>query len=349
MLRLIGFSGLSAGLFLAGCASSPSGSGAAASVPASASSGVGTSADAAAIPEETAGPYPADGSNGPDVLSQSGIVRSDIRSSFGEFSGTAEGVPLTIKLIVEDASNGAAPLAGAAVYLWHCDRDGNYSLYTVTDQNYLRGVQEAGKDGAVTFTSIFPACYSGRWPHIHFEVYPNLAAATDDANKIATSQIALPEDACSVVYATAGYEQSVQNLGQVSLATDNVFGDDGGVRELGKVTGSVDEGFTVELTPRRDLSRRTRARWRAGGGVPPARPFAAAHSTRLAYAERRACPAQRARRRTSATFALSAARWMRKAPSHETASSTTAATASTSSGRRNRAAGGSFGSGSSLR
>jgi hypothetical protein len=51
-----------------------------------------------------------------------------------------------------------------------------------------------------------------------------------------------------MVYATAGYEQSVQNLGQVSLETDNVFGDDGGVHELGTVTGRVADGFAVELT-----------------------------------------------------------------------------------------------------
>ena len=36
------------------------------------------------IPEETAGPYPGDGSNGPDVLAESGVVRSDITSSFGD-------------------------------------------------------------------------------------------------------------------------------------------------------------------------------------------------------------------------------------------------------------------------
>ena len=35
------------------------------------------------IPDETAGPYPGDGSNGPNVLAESGIVRGDIRSSFG--------------------------------------------------------------------------------------------------------------------------------------------------------------------------------------------------------------------------------------------------------------------------
>lgn len=35
------------------------------------------------VPDETAGPYPGDGSNGPNVLTESGIVRSDIRPGFG--------------------------------------------------------------------------------------------------------------------------------------------------------------------------------------------------------------------------------------------------------------------------
>ena len=116
-----------------------------------------------------------------------------------------------------------------------------------TDQNYLRGVQEADDAGVVTFQSIFPACYSGRWPHIHFEVYPSLELATDENNKIATSQIALPKDICDQVFATSGYEQSVQNLQQVSLQTDNVFGDDGGVRQLGTISGSVADGLAVAL------------------------------------------------------------------------------------------------------
>ena len=47
----------------------------------------------------------------------------------------------------------------------------------------LRGVQAADSNGQVTFTSIFPGCYSGRWPHIHFEVYPSLSAATDVAQQ----------------------------------------------------------------------------------------------------------------------------------------------------------------------
>jgi hypothetical protein len=162
LLQLVACAGLGAGLLgLVGCGSSSDE--AASSGGAAAGSATGS---CALIPEETAGPYPADGSNGPDVLSQSGVVRSDIRSSFGEF---------------------------------------------------------------------------------HFEVYPSLEEATDDANKIATSQIALPEDTCNQVYATGGYSQSLGNMQQVSLESDNVFGDDGGAQQLGTVSGSLDAGYVVEL------------------------------------------------------------------------------------------------------
>jgi len=163
-------------------------------------------------------------------------------------SGTADGVPLTIVLTIVSASTCAA-LAGRAVYVWHCDRLGRYSLYSsgVTNQNYLRGVQEADAAGRVTFTTIFPACYPGRWPHIHFEVYPSLSAATSMSNKMATSQIALPKAACDAVYATAGYEASVATLSQTSLASDNVFSD-GSALELATVTGSVSGGLTATLT-----------------------------------------------------------------------------------------------------
>ena len=143
----------------------------------------------------------------------------------------------------------AAVLAGAAVYLWHCDRDGEYSMYSdsVGDENYLRGVQEADEEGVVEFTSIFPACYPGRWPHIHFEVYKSLAEATGAGSKLRTSQIAIPRDVCEEVYGGAeGYEQSVPSLAQLSLDTDMVFAD-GCSLQLGKVTGSLDDGYTIAL------------------------------------------------------------------------------------------------------
>ncbi|GHD00325.1 intradiol ring-cleavage dioxygenase [Zhihengliuella salsuginis] len=213
----------------------------------------------AEIPDEAAGPFPGDGSNGPDVLQESGILRSDIRSSFGTGSATAEGVPMTFELTLLDVAG--APMEGAAVYVWHCDRDGNYSLYSdgVENENYLRGVQIADPDGRVRFTSIFPACYPGRWPHVHFEVYPDQESITDPANAIAVSQAALPADAADAVYATAGYETSARHLARVSLGGDNVFGDDGGASQLAAVTGSAESGYAATLTAAVDAATRPAA------------------------------------------------------------------------------------------
>ena len=57
--------------------SSDSGSGSGQADPPSSGGDTNVSAADGEIPEETAGPYPADGSNGVDVLSESGVVRSD--------------------------------------------------------------------------------------------------------------------------------------------------------------------------------------------------------------------------------------------------------------------------------
>lgn len=200
------------------------------------------------IPEETAGPYPGDGSNGANVLTESGVVRQDLTRSFGAASGVADGVPTTVRLQVYDLSGDeVSPLVGAAIYLWHCNRDGEYSLYSesIKDENYLRGVQVTDRKGVVEFTTIFPACYAGRWPHFHFEVYESLASATSYTRKLRTSQIALPQDVCTAVYATEGYEQSVTNLEQVSLESDMVFAD-GHSLQLATVT-EAGGGYRVAL------------------------------------------------------------------------------------------------------
>lgn len=273
MLSLIGVGAATMGL--AACTTDASGSAGTSST--SGSSGTASTGTTATgeIPDETAGPYPGDGSNGVDVLENAGVVRSDIRSSI-DGGATAAGVPMALTLTLLDTANGDVPFAGAAVYVWHCDAGGNYSMYSsgVEDETYLRGVQVADASGAVTFTSVFPACYSGRWPHIHFEVYPDAASITDAANAIATSQVALPEDACAAVYALDEYSGSTANLAQVSLADDNVFGDDGGVLQLGTTTGDVASGYSVALTARVDTTTTPTAGAAPGGGgagAPPSR------------------------------------------------------------------------------
>jgi protocatechuate 3,4-dioxygenase beta subunit len=217
--------------------------------PTTTESGAATTAPAGAeIPDETAGPFPADGSNGPNVLDDEGIVRADITSSVGGSSGVAEGVPMAINLSIVDASNGS-PIPGAVVYLWHCTADGRYSIYEISEENYLRGVQVADDAGRVQFASIFPGCYDGRWPHAHFEVYGSLQDATAGATPIKTSQLALPQADCETVYADGRYGDSSQNLSRLSLDTDGVFRD-GWTDQLATVAGSVAEGYTASLLVR---------------------------------------------------------------------------------------------------
>jgi protocatechuate 3,4-dioxygenase beta subunit len=269
--RMLGAMGIGAGTaLLAAC-----GTGASTTAGGAGESGATSSAGLTEIPDETAGPYPGDGSNGPDVLEESGIVRSDIRSGFGDSSGTAEGVPLEFTLTILDMAGGGSPFVGVAVYAWHCDRDGGYSMYSegIEGENYLRGVQITDEAGTVTFTSIFPACYSGRWPHIHFEVYPDADAIADSTNAIATSQLALPQNACDAVYATTGYERSVSNLAAVTLAGDNVFGDDGGAHQIATTSGDVGTGYLATLTVPVDTTTEPTAGAMGGGGdMPPGGP-----------------------------------------------------------------------------
>ncbi len=216
--------------------------------------GTGTVTSCSVIPEETAGPYPGDGSNSAangvaNVLALSGVVRSDLRTSIGSASGTADGVALTVTLRLVNTGNSCADLSGYAIYLWHCDRLGRYSMYSsgVTAENYLRGVQVTGSDGTVSFTTIFPGCYAGRMPHMHFEIYRSASTATSYTQKLKTSQLALPTDVCSTVYTSAsGYTSSLTNFNQMSFATDNVFSD-GVTTQMASVSGSVAAGYAASL------------------------------------------------------------------------------------------------------
>lgn len=276
---VLGIVGLGAGaVALAACsplatsAATPSASATAASggtptPTASASASASAALPAGEIPDETAGPYPGDGSNGPDVLEQSGIIRRDLRTSLGS-SAIVEGVPAEVTLRITDMASGDAPFAGVAVYAWHCDAQGRYSMYSdgVTGETWLRGVQIADANGQVTFTTIVPGCYTGRWPHIHFEVYPDAASITDARNAIATSQLALPQAMLDTVYALPAYDGSARNLSGVSLASDNVFGEDGGALQVATVTGDTSTGYTASLVVRVDTNTTPSA------GAAPGRP-----------------------------------------------------------------------------
>jgi protocatechuate 3,4-dioxygenase beta subunit len=206
------------------------------------------------IESETAGPFPADGTNGNghgilDVLTQKGIVRSDIRPSFGSFTGVATGVPLTVTLQLVDVSGGCSGLAGHAIYVWHCDQLGQYSLYTLPTQNYLRGLQKTDEHGKVTFKTVFPGCYPGRWPHLHFETFLDRKRATNGTNSLKTTQMALLAGPCHKVYdGDFGYTGSADAFSHITLATDSVFGDDMAAHEQPVMKGNPRDGYAAVMT-----------------------------------------------------------------------------------------------------
>jgi protocatechuate 3,4-dioxygenase beta subunit len=181
-------------------------------------------------PSETAGPFP--------TKTPSSLVNVDIRSD-------RTGVPLTIKITINNKNGNCAALAGAIVDIWHCDKDGNYSEYggsgmqstNYTSVHFLRGRQTTDANGLVTFTSIFPGWYSGRAPHIHVHVY------SASGISLLVTQIAFPTNVCDTVYTTATnfYTRGKQDTSNTS---DNVFADSL-ASELATVTGSVAAGYTL--------------------------------------------------------------------------------------------------------
>lgn len=230
-----------------------------------ASSSAKSNVDLTEMKTETAGPYPGDGSNGPDVLEKVGVERSDIRSSIGG-GATASGVPMKLRLSIIDMVKKNSAMTGAAVYIWHCDAEGGYSMYGdgLEDETYLRGVQVTGDDGTVEFTTIVPGCYSGRYPHIHFEVFPDKKSISDASNAILTSQIAIPADVCRAVYETDNYEASIKNYKKTALDKDGIFSD-GWDEQVPDFTGDVKSGYSLTLNVPIDTSTENKISGAEGG------------------------------------------------------------------------------------
>ena len=212
-----------------------------------------TSSSCTAYATETNGPYPADGTNTSsgstsNILTISSFQRSDIRSSIGT-GNTAAGTQMTFTITLVDVNNSCAALAGYAIYLWHCNADGDYSLYDLPNENYLRGIQTTDANGQVTFTTIVPGTYNGRFPHIHFEVFSSLTNATTGRSARLISQFALPKDTLAALYAAnSTYTGSISALNSASLDSDNVFGDNTTAQKAAMMitmSGSASAGYTA--------------------------------------------------------------------------------------------------------
>lgn len=195
------------------------------------SSATSGSGSCVVIPTETIGPYPLS-----TLLNSSMILREHVAED-------KTGVPLQLKLKLVNVNNNCTPVS-AYVYIWHCDKDGNYSGYgSEAGKTYCRGVQYTDTSGVAHFTSIYPGWYAGRITHIHFQIF--LTAYGSNAQSTKISQLAFPQSITQAVYNSALYTKG-QNTSVTSFAADNVFSD-GVEYQMAGVTGSVTEGFIAEL------------------------------------------------------------------------------------------------------
>lgn len=145
------------------------------------------------------------------------------------------GVPLTMDIKLVDTTNNCAPLVGYDVYVWHCDKDGNYSFYGNFPNGYfLRAAQTSDACGEVTFTTIVPGWYSGRYPHLHIAV---ALGATSEA----ITQMTWPASVFTDVYSSSLYSSHGALPSNPSFASDMVFAGD--TSQVAATTGSVAAGY----------------------------------------------------------------------------------------------------------
>ena len=214
------------------------------------------SANCVTDPSATPGPYPADGTNtapgsSSNVLPISGIIRSNIRPSFIGTPNVAPGIPVALTLTLVNTNAACARLVNYAIYLWQADRDGLYSLYTRPNESWLRGVQTTDANGQMTFLTNFPPAYDGRYPHMHFEVFASSFAATTGRAALLTSQLAMPRDVATAVFATSGYQVAQSQLASVTTASDFVFRSFTAAQLANAIpvfTGDVVAGYTAAAT-----------------------------------------------------------------------------------------------------
>lgn len=189
------------------------------------------------IPSETDGPYPLY-----TVLANSAMIRSSIQE-------TKTGVPLTVELTLVNVNGSCAVIPNAYVYIWHCDRAGEYSGYSSSQngshagETFCRGIQRTDSSGKVTFTTIYPGWYAGRITHVHFQVY--LSTLSQSAVTV-TSQFGFPQDITYAVYDSSLYSSHGQNTSVTSFAADNIFSD-GTQYQIVSISGSVEAGYTAKL------------------------------------------------------------------------------------------------------
>jgi protocatechuate 3,4-dioxygenase beta subunit len=156
------------------------------------------------------------------------------------------GIPMTLQIMVVDPTT-CAPLANAAVDVWHADAAGAYSTTGGSTPYFLRGVQLTGADGVATFTSIFPGWYPRRTNHVHVKVRVGGAVDGEVYNGGHTSHtgnLFFDEQIASEVAAMAPYSRNT--VARTPLTSDFVYRGQNGDKAVARTT-KLNDGYVTQF------------------------------------------------------------------------------------------------------
>lgn len=219
-----------------------------------ASSGLRTVTASAGTIEAGTGlpPYPGEqllqpgGASLANIWSASGLLRHDIRPNLSGDGLAAAGLRMDLTMTLLAAGYAQTPIRNAAVYVWHSDAQGEYSVYGRNDADYLRGIGITDASGRVSFTTIYPGTYRGREPHIHFEIYPSLDAVRKASACILRSRILFPEATTREIY-----KSNLVYRPSLKLFDELVFGRPGAASPTARtalVSGTAKAGVRASIS-----------------------------------------------------------------------------------------------------
>ena len=201
------------------------------------------------IPEETAGPFPGDGSNGPDVLTESGVVRQRHPLQLRAVLRHGRGRPARDRADDRRCRQRRPRCRRRRLRL--ALRPGRRLLALLPGRRPTRTTCAACRKPTATGPSLHEHLPGG----VHGPLAPHplrglldLADATSAGSRLATSQIALLEDVSADVYADAtGTARASATWPRPRSTRDMVFRD-GASLQLPTMSGDIDAGLALALT-----------------------------------------------------------------------------------------------------
>ena len=105
----------------------------------------------------------------------------------------------------------------------------------------------------MSFSTIFPGCYPGRFPHMHIEVFKSQDLAGTGKNSVLTSQLVMPGETCAQVYEKAqGYARSVAFFQDMPQPMQDGLFADNTIAQLAamtpRMTGDPRSGYRGHVT-----------------------------------------------------------------------------------------------------